>query len=76
MAEAITIIKRDGRREPLDITKIQKMTSEAVDGLDGVSQSDLELDANIKFIDGMKSSDIQEALIRTAIEKVDIDVPN
>lgn len=27
MAVDITIIKRNGRREPLDITKIQKMTS-------------------------------------------------
>ena len=72
----ITIIKRDGRREPLDITKIQKMTSEAVDGLSGVSQSELELDSQIKFIDGMNSSDIQDALIKTAVEKIDIDVPN
>ena len=30
MSVDITIIKRDGRREPLDITKIQKMTSEAL----------------------------------------------
>ena len=72
----ITIIKRDGRREPLDITKIQKMTSEAVDGLSGVSQSELELDSQIKFINGMNSSDIQDALIKTAVEKIDIDVPN
>ena len=72
----ITIIKRDGRREPLDITKIQKMTSESVDGLSGVSQSELELDSQIKFIDGMNSSDIQDALIKTAVEKIDIDVPN
>ena len=71
-----TIIKRDGRREPLDITKIQKMTSESVANLSGVSQSEIELDAHIKFIDGMKSSDIQDALIKTAVEKIDIDVPN
>ena len=76
MSVDITIIKRDGRREPLDITKIQKMTSEAVADLSGVSQSEIELDAHIKFIDGMKSSDIQDALIKTAVEKIDIDVPN
>ena len=76
MSVDITIIKRDGRREPLDITKIQKMTSEAVANLSGVSQSEIELDAHIKFIDGMKSSDIQDALIKTAVEKIDIDVPN
>ncbi len=73
---AIMIEKRNGRKEVLDITKIQKMTIEATEGLDGVSQSELELDAQIKFIDGMSSADIQDALIKTAVEKIDIDVPN
>ncbi|TLP39329.1 ribonucleoside-diphosphate reductase subunit alpha [Arcobacter arenosus] len=73
---AIMIQKRNGRKEVLDITKIQKMTIEATQALDGVSQSELELDAQIKFIDGMSSSDIQDALIKTAVEKIDIDVPN
>jgi len=73
---AIMIQKRNGRKEVLDITKIQKMTIEATADLDGVSQSELELDAQIKFIDGMSSSDIQDALIKTAVEKIDIDVPN
>ena len=72
----INIIKRSGNSEPLDIAKIRKMTTESTDGLEGVSQSDLELDAQIKFIDGMSSSDIQDALIKTAVEKIDIDVPN
>ncbi len=72
----INIIKRDNRKEKLDITKIQKMTIDAVRGLENVSQSELEIDAQIKFIDGMKSSDIQDALIRTAVEKIDIDRPN
>ena len=72
----IMIKKRNGRKEVLDITKIQKMTIEATAGLEGVSQSELELDSHIKFIDGMNSSDIQDALIKTAVEKIDIDVPN
>ncbi|RXJ86160.1 ribonucleoside-diphosphate reductase subunit alpha [Arcobacter sp. CECT 8985] len=72
----IMIQKRNGRKEILDITKIQKMTIEATENLDGVSQSELELDAKIKFVDGMSSSDIQDALIKTAVEKIDIDVPN
>ena len=72
----INIRKRAGHTEPLDITKIRKMTTESTDGLEGVSQSELELDAQIKFIDGMSSSDIQDALIKTAVEKIDIDVPN
>ena len=72
----INIVKRSGAKEPLDILKIRKMTDEAIEGLTGVSQSELELDAQIKFIDGMSSSDIQDALIKTAVEKIDIDVPN
>jgi len=73
---AIMIQKRNGRNEVLDITKIQKNTIASTQGLDGVSQSELEIDAQIKFIDGMSSSDIQDALIKTAVEKIDIDVPN
>ena len=70
------ITKRDGREEILDISKIQKHTGDATKGLKGVSQSELEIDARIKFINGMSSSDIQDALIKTAIEKIDVDVPN
>lgn len=72
----ITIIKRNGRREPLDITKIQKYTSAAVNGLTNVSQSELEVDAQIQFRDGINSREIQETLIKTAVDKIDIDAPN
>ena len=70
------ILKRNGVLEELDITKIQKQTIEATTNLEGVSQSELELDAHIKFVDSMSSADIQDALIKTAVEKIDIDVPN
>jgi len=72
----ITIIKRNGRTEPLDITKIQKYTSAAIEGLAGVSQSELEVDAQIQFRDGITSKEIQETLIKTAVDKIDIDAPN
>jgi ribonucleoside-diphosphate reductase alpha chain len=72
----LTIIKRNGRREPLDITKIQKYTSAAVKGLTNVSQSELEVDAQIQFRDGITSNEIQQTLIKTAVDKIDIDTPN
>ena len=72
----ITIIKRNGRREPLDIAKIQKYTSAAVQGLTNVSQSELEVDAQIQFRDGTTTREIQETLIKTAVDKIDIDAPN
>jgi len=72
----ITVIKRNGRTEPLDISKIQKYTSAAVKGLGNVSQSELEVDAQIHFRDGITSKEIQETLIKTAVDKIDIDAPN
>ncbi len=70
------IKKRDNSLQPLDITKIQKNTIAATKDLKGVNASELELDAQIKFIDGMSSADVQDALIKTAVDKIDIDVPN
>ncbi len=72
----IRIVKRSGRVETLDITKIQKNTSDSVKGLEGVSQSELEVDANLQFQDMMSSEDIQQTLIKTAVDKIDIDRPN
>ncbi len=72
----IRVIKRNGRVEPLDISKIQKYTKAACDGLDGVSQSELEVDAKIQFRDGISTEEIQQTLIRTAVDKIDVDRPN
>jgi ribonucleoside-diphosphate reductase alpha chain len=72
----ITVIKRNGRQETLDITKIQKYTSEAIKGLDNVSQSELEVDAQLHFRDGITTQEIQQTLIKTAVDKIDIDAPD
>ncbi len=72
----IRVVKRDGRVERLDITKIQKYTSGSVEGLEGVSQSELEVDANLHFRDMISTKDIQQTLIKTAVDKIDIDRPN
>lgn len=39
------VVKRNGRTEELDVSKIKKYTSEAVAGLANVSLSELEVDA-------------------------------
>ncbi|MBE0491496.1 MAG: ribonucleoside-diphosphate reductase subunit alpha [Sulfurospirillum sp.] len=72
----MTVLKRNGRSEKLDISKIQKYTSSAVAGLDNVSQSELEVDAKIQFRDMITTKEIQQTLIKTAVEKIDIDRPN
>lgn len=70
------VIKRNGRTEELDVLKIKKYTQEAVLGLDNVSLSELEVDAKIQFRDMIKTEEIQQTLIKTAVEKIDIDRPN
>ena len=71
----IRVVKRSGRTEILDITKIQKYTSASVANLKGVSQSELEVDAKIYFRDMITSEDIQKTLIKTAVDKIDVDAP-
>ncbi|HGZ69841.1 MAG TPA: ribonucleoside-diphosphate reductase subunit alpha, partial [Nitratifractor sp.] len=72
----IRVIKRNGRIESLDVSKIQKYTSAAVEGLKQVSQSELEVDAKLQFQDMMSTKDIQQTLIKTAVDKIDIDKPD
>lgn len=72
----LTVVKRNGRIEPLDVTKIQKHTKDSVLGLEGVSQSELEVDAKLQFRDKITTQEIQQTLIKTAVDKIDIDCPN
>ena len=63
------VTKRDGSKEPQDIRKIQKVTEWACAGLN-VSQSELEVEANLLFFDGIKTSQIHNALIGAAAAPV------
>lgn len=70
------VIKRNGRTEELDISKIKKYTKESVEGLENVNLSELEVDAKIQFRDMITTEEIQQTLIKTAVDKIDIDRPN
>ena len=72
----ITVIKRDGQVEPLNLDKIHTMVEFACRGLSGVSESQVEMNANLQFFDGIKTSDIQEILIRSANDLITLDNPN
>ena len=66
----ILIKKRDGRYESLCVEKTKKMVALACEGLDNCNPIELELDCKIQFKNGMSTKEIQQVLIRTAIEKV------
>ena len=70
------ILKRDGRKELLDINKIHKMTEAACEGLTGVSSSQVEMNSGLQFRDGMTTDEIQEILIKSANDLIDLENPN
>jgi ribonucleoside-diphosphate reductase alpha chain len=73
---AIKIKKRDGRAEPLDIDKIHFVVEEACEGLAGVSSSQIEINANIQFYDGMTTKEVQQILVRSANDLISLEAPN
>jgi len=76
MANGIHIIKRNGDKELLNIDKIHFVVEEACKGLAGVSSSQIEMNANLQFYDGMSTAEIQEVLVRSANDLISLDAPN
>jgi len=74
MSNGIKVVKRDGEVEPLNLDKIHKVVEDACEGLgSGVSASQVEMNSGLQFYDGIKTSDIQEILIRSASDLIDLE---
>lgn len=67
----LSVKKRNGRLEPLNVEKINRSVSRACEGLEGVSVSEIVLDAQLQFFDKITTKDIDKALILSARGKVD-----
>ena len=67
----ITVIKRNGERVPLDISKIQRQVAHACKGIDGVSPSMVEIKAQIELHDGMSTETIDELLLKAMVDLID-----
>ena len=76
MSNGTKVKKRDGRIEPLDLDKMHLMVEEATKGLAGVSASQVEMTSGIQFYDGITTEEIQEILIKSASDLIDLDHPN
>ena len=74
--QTINVTKRNGDQEPLDINKIHFVVEEACEGLTGVSASQIEINANLQFFDGISSKDIQNVLVRSANDLTSLETPN
>ena len=70
------VTKRDGTREDLNIDKLHKVVMYAVEDLTGVSASQVEINSQIQFYDGINSTDIQETLIKSTADLISEETPN
>ena len=76
MSNGTNVLKRNGETESLNLDKIHKMTEEACEGLAGVSASQVEINSGIQFYDGITTGEIQEILVRSASDLINLDSPN
>jgi len=76
MSKDITIVKRDGSREELDLEKMHKVVFYACNDVTGVSASQVELKSHLQFYNGIESANIQETLIKAAADLISEETPN
>ncbi|EMB9230089.1 ribonucleoside-diphosphate reductase subunit alpha [Vibrio harveyi] len=76
MNQQLTVTKRDGRKETIDLEKIHRVITWAAEGLNNVSVSQVELRAHIQFYDGITTTDIHETIIKSAADLISEETPD
>ncbi|AIX14993.1 ribonucleotide reductase subunit A [Synechococcus phage ACG-2014d] len=76
MSNGFSVKKRDGTVEKINLDKVHVMVEHACKGLAGVSESQVEMNANLQFFDGIATKDVQEILVRSANDLISLDAPN
>lgn len=76
MTTEIYVEKRKGQMELLDHEKINKVVVWAVEGLSGVSASQVLMKAQLGIVDGIKTKDLHKTLVKSAADLITEDEPN
>ena len=71
MEKDIHVKKRNGRLEELNIDKINRCAEWACESIQGVSSSEVALDAHVQFYDKIPTTEIDKALIMSARQKIE-----
>ena len=75
--ESISVKKRNNRgTEPLNIEKIHEMVEYACEDITNVSSSQVEMKSGLQFYDGITTDDIQQILVKSAADLIDLNYPN
>jgi len=70
------VTKRDGTAEEYSVEKIHKVVDQACKGINSVSLSDIEMNANLSLYDGISSSEIHKIIIKSANDLISTSSPN
>lgn len=76
MSREIFVTKRSGEKQPLDVEKINKVVQWAVEGLSGVSASQVLVKAQIQLNDGITTDDVHKMVIKSAADLISEQTPN
>ena len=76
MNKNLSVTKRNGKRESIDLEKIHRVITWAAEGLNNVSVSQVELNSHIQFYDGIRTDDIHETIIKAAADLISEESPD
>ena len=74
--QEILVTKRNGSKEAIDLEKIHRVVHWASQDLDNISVSQVEINAQLAFFDGIKTSDIHETMIKSAADLISTESPD
>jgi len=70
----IFVVKRSGQREPLMIEKWQAQVAKICKGTADVSQSMIEIKAQLHFYDGIRTEEIDGITLRAIVDLIDVEI--
>lgn len=76
MNAEINVIKSDGSKSIIDLDKIHVMVEKACRGINGVSESSVEMNSGLQFFDGITTKEIQKILVKSASDLISLENPN
>ncbi|WP_299491746.1 class 1a ribonucleoside-diphosphate reductase subunit alpha [uncultured Shewanella sp.] len=76
MNSNLTVTKRSGERETIDLDKIHRVITWAAKGLKNVSVSEVELRSHLQFFDGIPTEAIHETIIKAAADLISPESPD
>ena len=69
----IIVVKRSGNREPMAIEKWQAQVAKICQGIADVSQSMIEIKAQLHFYDGITTKEIDGITLRAIVDLIDVE---